>query len=620
MYDGVPKEPVLVINVAHNLNNGVVKDQYWATTSGPLSDRPVAKPGVRLPDAVLTEASRGFVPPSGIREARRRLREGIVFLSGERGTGRRTMALNLLRGSRGCGAVIHRVDADLDFTAWVPEPGEVHGYLIDGLPSTLVRSASTLASLRARLLDAGAVMAVVLPEGPHIDARIAETLGTALVRCVPPSAEHVFAARLKAAVPDEEERRKTMRGLPKGFAGAVLSRDGSPQDVMDVLEAVMDTAHNTRGNRTTLIRAVLEEKADREISTLLPDWFGDHGLRCALISAAVFAGWPPDTVAEQAGRLARLTEAGPAQQEYRFPADLLRPAGVRVETVRHGHGDPPIRMVFARYHWAGAILRSAWRGPHSRALARWLQSVNETELIEPAGRALALSAAAHPQPTRLTHIRASAVSRGHAGPRVAATALRTIMAESRYADETAARLGGWASGSDERLRYVTALACGGGFRASPLKPAMNLIVRLIRSLDDDHHPHVAKAVQDALMSIFHQGDRPAVLRELRIWTESGAAEARYATAIFPRLLAKHLSWFHECAKEETEIGSVVVLIRRTLRSRRSGAALRDPMLAWRRFAVFDPGGDKAFQAVLTAAREDRHPHVRQFLTVLDRHT
>ena len=618
MYDDLPGRPVqFVVNIADNLNNGEVWGDQRCSHPGPVPEMPPEEMG--LPRTFLARPLPGFAPQKGIGKARKVLREGILFLAGDRGTGRRTIANELLGTSRRCEALIHCLSPDLDFARWVPEPGAAHGYLVDGLPDRLMRSQATMVSVRERLLAAGAVMVVVLPVGVRLDASTTDLLGSAFVRCPPPPAEEVFAARFKAEVPDEPERHALMQGLSEIFPRDVLLRDGSPQDAMDVLEAVRSISTGSRGSRMAAIDAALSEKADHEIREFLPEWFVDQNRRHALISAAVFAGMPPEVVAEQARRLARLAGQSSAPETFLPLEELLGSAGARVETVRHGCGDPPVRVVFARSRWARAILRRVWQGPSAEVCARWLQSVTQAELIVPAGRALALSAILHPRHTQLTRIRTSAVSGDPCGRMIAAAALQTILSDPDHADEAVAKLGGWVM-ADDRLRHVTALTCGGGAERIPVRFAFHLVVRLIRSTETDRAPRIAAAVDEALMDLFHRGDRAAVLREMARWTESGQAEARYATALFPKLLSRYLTWFHTHAAEEAGRRTVALMIRRVLRSGGPSSVLRGPMLAWQRYARLDPGDAEAFEVVLDAVHEDRHPEVRRFLTVLDRHS
>ncbi|WP_157251407.1 hypothetical protein [Nonomuraea typhae] len=533
MYDDALEEPVrFILNIAHNLNNGEVRGSQYSIHPGTLLEAPSADPNPA--GYFVVEPTPGFVPVKGIRHARKCLRDGLLFLAGERGTGRRTVARVLLGGLRNDKTIIRCLSSETDFTTWTPGPSAADGYLIDGAPSRLMQSHATIAAVRERLSAASAVMIVVLPEGFQLDDRTLELLGPTLVRCQPPSAEEVFAARLKAAVPDDSERRLVTRGLPPEFPRNVLSRDSSPQDAMDVLEAVLNTSDNLRSGRLAAIRSSLDESADREVHELISNWFFDHERRHALIAAAAFAGQPPEVVSEQSQRLARIAGTIPRETTPQSLGELLRPVGVRVETARHSHGDSPVRVVFARSHWAKAILRQVWQGPLAEPATRWLQSVTKADLILPAGQALAMSAVVQPRHLQLTRIGASAVSRDPCGPRIAAAALQTLVAEMTHADEIFARLGGWAGSSDERLRHVTALACVGGAGMMPTAPTLGLLVRLIRSSDADSAPRVVNAIDEAMMDLFHRGERTTVLQELTRWTESGQAETRYATTIFPK--------------------------------------------------------------------------------------
>ncbi|WP_219825734.1 hypothetical protein, partial [Nonomuraea typhae] len=95
---------------------------------------------------------------------------------------------------------------------------------------------------------------------------------------------------------------------------------------------------------------------------------------------------------------------------------------------------------------------------------------------------------------------------------------------------------------------------------------------------------------------------------------------RDATSYFsasPKLLSRYLIWFQAHIADEPGSHSVATLIRRALRSYRSGPRLRDAMLAWQRLAYLTPNETEAFDALLETMRADQHPAVRQLLTVLD---
>lgn len=109
-----------------------------------------------------------------------------------------------------------------------------------------------------------------------------------------------------------------------------------------------------------------------------------------------------------------------------------------------------------------------------------------------------------------------------------------------------------------------------------------------------------------------------MLRTLLAWTESEGAEAEYATRILPKLLRRDLAWFGAQTTDDEVFTLTVRLIRRTLRARGPGGALRDAVLLWRRVAAWDPIHKAAVDAVLFAVGGDRHPSVGRFLDAINR--
>ncbi|MFC7592515.1 hypothetical protein ACFQYP_58930 [Nonomuraea antimicrobica] len=193
------------------------------------------------------------------------------------------------------------------------------------------------------------------------------------------------------------------------------------------------------------------------------------------------------------------------------------------------------------------------------------------------------------------------------------------MNDSNLSQETAACLGSWAYDQRWPLRCVVAVTCGSDSGIAPLRPALALMRKVVRSADADPNHYVDQAVDDAILHLFRRGDRRVVLRELCDWTESEGAQAWYATRVLSKLLRSDLTWFGAQTADDEVFDMTVLLIRRTLRARGPVGALRDVMLRWQRAANWDPIQAEAVDALLFAVGADRHPHVRRFLNAIDRH-
>lgn len=629
MPETLPSEPVNPQHFYIAVNTGLVGGNQSVSShvpAGPDLRKGRGQRG-RLPASLLTDAAKGFVAPEWMARARKRSRGGIVLLAGGRGTGRQTAALNLLCGANGTDASVHHLDDDLDFGSWSPAPGEANGYLVEGTLGGLVRNRAALTSIGSRLLEADAVMVVILPDDPELVARLEDSLGMAPVHCTPPAAERIFHAQFAVAVPGEEERRRLLHGLPPELLPELLPSGASPRDALDVVEAVIATGESpgAMDTRAARIRGTLAEQADREVAEFLPGWLDDPQARNALIAAAVFGGSSPQTIAEQAERLALKLEGASSDPGVsdlggrRSLSALLRPVGVRTDRVQRPGRSPATHMAFARCQWPGAILRNVWRGPLADLLVPWLWSVEGYELVERAGWALALSVPPERGTGRLNRIRACATFGGPSGRAVAAKALRVLMNDPDLSREATGQLGSWAYERSWSLRCVAALTCGGGSEIAPLGSALALMRKLVRGAEGEPHRYVDRAVDDALLDLFRRGDRRVVLRTLLAWTEFEGAEAGYATRVLPKLLRRDLAWFGAQIMDDEVFALTVRLIRRTLRARGPGGALRDAVLLWRRVAVWDPIHREALDAVLLAVGDDRHPNVGRFLDAINRH-
>lgn len=618
MLEGEPQPSSLSVIFGHQVNTGQIGGDQ--TVFGSPSGRAGSGGnfGCGLSAAALREAAEGFVTPDWMTRARKRSRDGIVLLSGGRGTGRWTATLNLLSGLYGSAGVVRHLGDDLDFRTWSPAQGQTYGYVVEGTLGGLVGNHAALTALSSRLREAGAVMVVLLPDDPELTAQLDASSGLSPIRCTPPDAEQVFHAKLAVAIPDQQQRLRLLAELPADLLPDLLPPGASPSDALDVVEAVVKV------RSATDIRAGLRAMADSEIADHLTRWLRDQKTCGLLISAAVFEGSSPGTITEQAERLAStiadsLAGQDPLAHHEHSSVSLLRPLGVRFDLVQRPGRQPENRVFFSRTQWPEAILRHVWRGPLANAVALWLRGAADGDLVEQAGRALALSASPKGGSGRLSRVRACAMSGGGAERNLAASAMRVLLKEERSWRETAGQLGGWAQSPDWRLRCVVAVTAGCNAATTPPGVALPLLRRLVRAADNEPHPAVDRAVDQALLALFLHGDRHVLLRSLLDWTEHGGAEAAWATRIFPKLLRCDLSWFATTASDEGTFRLVILLFKRTLRARGPAGPLHDAMLTWRRVASWNADHASAVDAILQAIATDPHPHVRRFLHMVNRH-
>ncbi|GAB1820447.1 hypothetical protein HerbRD11066_36110 [Herbidospora sp. RD11066] len=616
MFEGEPQPPVLSVIFGHQVNTGQIGgDQtVFGSPSGRIGG---GSSGCELPAASLLEAAEGFITPSWMTRARKRSSDGIVLLAGGAGTGRWTAALNLLSGLYGSAGVIRHLRDDLDFGAWGPAKGEAYGYVVEGSLGGLVENHAALTALRSRLLKAGAVMVVILPDEPEMAARLDTFSGLSPIRCTPPDAERVFHAKLALAVPDQQQRLRLLAELPGDLLPDLLPLGASPSDALDVVEAVV------KAGSATDIRAGLWAVADSEIAERLMCWLRDPKTCGLLISAAVFEGSRLGTIMDQADRLASTIAGSFAGEDAlarheQSSVRLLRPLGIRSDLVQRPGRQPEYRVFFSRTQWPEAILRHVWRGPLADAVALWLRGTVDDDLVEQAARALALSASCKGGSGRLSRVRACAMSGGVTERALAASALRVLLKDEHSWREIAGQLGGWAQSPDWRLRCVVAITAGFNADTTPPGVALPMLRRLVRAAENEPHPAVDRAVDHALLALFLHSDRHVLLHSLLDWTEYGGAEAAWATRIFPKLLRCDLSWFATTTSDEDTFRLVILLFKRTLRARGPAGPLYDAVLTWQRVASWNADHASTVDAILQALSTDPHPHVRRFLNAVNR--
>ncbi|MFC5753327.1 hypothetical protein [Actinomadura rugatobispora] len=623
---------VLFLNLFNgNFNAGIIgqsqeKRVALAGAGSPPGRRSSASAG-RLHPQVLESAAKAFVPPENFELAGRVLaKRRIVFLAHGRGTGRRTLGLNLLRRHVGAGVVRH-LDESLDLGCWNPAADEADGFLLDGTLGALVQRPAALASLAADLRDAGKVLVVLLPEDDELAVRVEEDTEFSPIRCVPPPGADVLLEHLAVAVPDECRRRRILDGFSWDFLEGLLPVGAAPGAALEALDALRTAARlaRTPAERPAFVLAELTVAAQREIGERLAAPLDDAQRSC-LIAAAVFAGKEQHVVMEQAARLhaqirriGRSASDGGTDTEVAF-STLLAPFGIRTDLVwRPGRPARSI-VVFMRPLWTLAIMRHAWhRMGIGRALVRWLGGVGaENHLVERAGWALAQSVSPKPGVGGLRDVRACVTSGGPSGYVVAAAALRTLLEDPGADRETLGLLCTWAYAERVAYRITAATACGGRTETASLRPALTVLRYLVKGAEENPHGRVDRAVDDAMLDLFLRDDGIEVLRELVAWSETEDAEAQYAVRIVPRFLHVNPLWFESQMDDPEAARLITTLITRSIRARNCGR-LRETVVRWRRSAQRDPSRAASVETLLVAVGEDPHPRVRRFLDAINRH-
>ncbi|QFG24674.1 hypothetical protein [Actinomadura sp. WMMB 499] len=629
MYEAAEPGRFFSINIGENINNGFIggSQDNNGRSNGAGSSAAERSPMFvgKLSPQDSQEAAEAFVPPENFKRTLRALEKGLVFLAQGRGTGRRTMARNLLRDRVGAG-VVHHLDDTLDLRRWRPGLDGATGYLVDGVLGGLLRRSAFLTSLVGDLRDAGAAMVVVLPEDDELVGWLEDNTGFPVVRCVPPPGKDVLFAHLMAAIPDETRRSRLLDGVSPEFLEELLPPGAAPGAALQVLDALYSAEQQkvTPAERPSFILAELTAAAHQEIAERLAVPLEDAEWSC-LVASAVFAGEGQHVLLEQAEQLhATMRENGGAPSVAEPDIATVLPAvldrfRIRLDLVRTPGRPPRTSVVFAYPMRTVAILRHAWRKAGiDRGLLSWLRGIEDEELVEHAGWALAQSVPQGPGTGGLRSVQGCVTSGGPLAYAVAASGMRALLVNPDTADEARGRLYTWASSERAGYRITAALTCGSRTGTAPLHPALPILRQVIRSAEEYPSGRVDRVVDDAVMQLFLWDDRIEVLRALVAWSGAEGPEARYMSRIVPRLLRADPRWFESKITDSAAVGLVIALLTRTILSRDSGH-LREVVLRWRRSAERDASRRELVDALLFAVGENSHPRVRHFLAAINRH-
>ncbi|GLF92931.1 hypothetical protein [Streptomyces yaizuensis] len=628
------------------INTGAVQgDQRVENRSGapgPAGRRVKAREGP-IPAAEILEAAFGFAEPAWFPEARAQLDTGILFLTGERGSGRRTAALNLLRRGGGESLALRAVDSDVDLASWAPGDGDtgVRGYLVDGLLPAHALGPGMIGNLRRLLTEADARMVVVLAEDPRLVHALERDLHITPVRCEPPPTRALFDARFAAEVPDPARRARIVAGLAPGLLTELLAADLVPAQVAELVSALVgatgeaDTGEGGTGEADiTGLRDRLSFLAEREAPELLRSLEGDPEALAFLLATCVFEGHDHRIVREEADRLLVLAAGrldhtlpapggGPGDGQGRAlpnPGfalrrsldDLLRTVGARraPREIRTGsrftYTVEPVR--FTRHGQAEAVLRHAWRqyGQLSGLLTEWLGAHrDEHDLTEPVGRVIGMAAGWGGGRRALQHIHTLARSDTARGRFIAAYALGMAAADPVLATEVKYRLDDWSGQRGWQVRSTVAYACATDFGAARPGLALRLLRGMFRGLTDHHERTVGRDIRNALLALFASGSQPVVFGVLADWAEHGDPAGELALATFPHLLLADSLWFQEqLLRNGDHTEAIVRLVRRGLADESLFPATRSSLLLWCRLARWNSEQSAAVDTLLTELARD----------------
>ncbi|MET8687214.1 hypothetical protein ABZV77_23660 [Streptomyces sp. NPDC004732] len=595
-----------------------------------------------IPEDEVADAAFGFAEPDQFGRALDALQDGVLFLAGGPGSGRRTMALNLLRRSCGDADSLQALDTVTDLDRWRPTQSGARGYLVHGLfPSHPLRP-GMLGNLRSLLGRAGARMVIVLPDDPYLLRDLEQDLHVQPVRCEPPLPRVVFDARLRASVPDGAERARLLGALEPGLLAELLVPGLVPAEVAELVTAVVAAD----GDPAALVdlRDRLSFRAEQEVPELLHRLRDDPDGLAFLLATCVFEGLDHRVVRAEADRLleiadGRLTslptptdaQQGGGQEAPRQPrfvfrrslSDLLhavrarrKPREIRTYGA-YAHTVEPV--TFIRHRQAEAVLRHVWReyGQLSELLVTWLGDVHRhSELTRPVGQVMGMAAGWGGGRGALQHIRKLAGADRATSRLIAAHALGLAAEDPVLVAEVRHRLNEWSVGRSPRLRTTVAYACGAEFGVSRPEFALRLLRALVTGVaDGPDEDAVRLAVRAAVLRLFRAGNERRVFEQLTAWTAVPALGSE-PLHLLPQLLQEPHRFQKELTGGTANGLEIVALTRAALNADATFDATSRAVLRWCHAGQWDDALSRAAENLLAAlAGSMEHGVLRLFVEV-----
>ncbi|MGW1994162.1 hypothetical protein [Embleya sp. NPDC001921] len=467
---------------------------------------------------------RTFVPPKGYLRARSMMARHLILLTGEAGSGKRTLALHLMQDQY-AGQVI-ALDPDEDPTTHRIQRGR--GYVVDGAAADPLAGCTRhdLELLRRRLIERDSVLVVTAVATAPVLALWAPWH----VPCERPDPLQVLHSHLAHHLGRDWERRH-LDLVDEDVAELVRADGGRPDRAAAVAGDLADLA----GGRFTRTE-VLNVLRDRDHAAVA-DWLRAHPGRAdwaLMIAAAVFEGHDYGIVAERAGALREtLAEWLPTAAEE--PADdwpprtraarldLIDATTIAADATRDGARYRLDVVAFDRPHWAASVRAHVWdlypdlRDP----LLDWLAA---TPRHPPDVHRFAARAAGDLIATGRGHLPLAPVLRwvrdDDARRSMAVPVLRAAARDAVVATQVRRLLADWSRDTTRSgLRLMAARAYPGLASVYPGRTLTDLL-RLARTGDRA----VAAAAREGLAALCRDGMRAeSVLERVEDWEEAGAA-------------------------------------------------------------------------------------------------
>jgi hypothetical protein len=515
----------VTINLAagnHIIGSRMSGDMH-TTNGGSGRERPrQAKEGPIWPEETELVA-RTFVQPMGYLRARSMMARHLLLLTGETGSGKRTLALHLMQDQY----VEHVIALDGVDDLMALSIRRHTGYVIDAAGSDGLAGypPHALELLRQRLTERDSVLLVTCA----VSAQALGNWASWRVHCQRPDPIQVLRSHLAHHLDHDWERRHL--DLVDEDLVEIVRTDGRPDHAASVARDLAEVARGrfTRGE-------VLSALRDRD-HTAVEDWLREHPSYADwsfMIAAAVFEGHDYGIVTERAtalrSLLARRLPLPNGEPQDHWPPQpretRLRSIHAVLDQADVTHGRVRYRLDrvrFGRPHWGAAVREHVWSVyPDLRdVLVDWLAETPQrpVEAYRDAARAVGgfLAAGRGHQP--LAPVGRWAREGGAKRP-LAVLALRAAAQDPVVATQVRHLLELW---SRERtrsdLRLTAALAYPGLASVYPGRTLSDLL-KLART--GEHA--VAFAARDGVVDLCRGGmPAQAILERLESWEQPGAA-------------------------------------------------------------------------------------------------
>ncbi|MFJ4326610.1 hypothetical protein ACIP3A_26275 [Streptomyces tricolor] len=643
---------MLVVAPHGTVNTGTVHgDQRYAVTDSPAPGGPGVPPvrqgPVRAKD--LRAARHRFARPPGYTAGLDALGSGVLFVVGPPGTGRQTLALNLLAHGR-AEPVLVQIDGAVDLAHWRPRSRGVHGYLVMNLADPLSLRHWDVTRLEEELEKAGARLVVVLRGTPDLARAVEERLDVRVLRHRPPDPQEVFSLHFASLCPDAQERARRRRKVGQAALAALLPPGLPPGKAVRVAEALARPGPDGRPTAAGLTAGLAAAEAARLVaaaddapalpahlfSVCVHQGLGRNTVlgRAAELLALIRAHHAPDAPPEppqRSGEASRpaLALPGPAGSGAAgWPAptsaapDLPADIGAMCAVREDGDGNGALAFLWP------AVGEAVWdevcreRPDWLPLLHVWLGAAGDEEQAERAGRAMA--AVAERTAGRSLGLLADLL---RTGPQTAAeVAGRALAASSRRSPAAAtahALLEEWSGAPEPALRTAVVAACRPDTDGLPAEAAMRLLWRVLDALgDDDDAAATAFLVSGTLLRRFAAGapgTRETIVRDLAVWVRTEDVAGLLAALTFPVLVAEEHDWFGDrLAAGQEAADQVVALVCAALDEASAYPAMRDALLMWCAGAAGGPERERRLEALFARLVDRRRPGFLRLLMSLER--